>query len=189
MPALALLLALRAASLQHTDLALRPCDPQDQQQKWTMPTAHGMGYGAVLTHQSTSLCLMARDCAFAQGTPLVLGDCKAPCLTSQPTAGTFTLHHPGGAHPRALDIVATKGAPPLFATASSDPILGTAVTLQPWDSAPSTQSLYQEWTSALPYTGPDHAMQIGAGGASGPAGKPLCGTGAEAWCAHTQSSP
>ena len=152
------LLALRAAAPLHVDLAIKPCNKQDPGQAWTMATP--MGTGGVLTHQSSGLCLMTENCVVAEGAALVLGDCKTGCLSSHPEAGTFTLHHPGGTSPRALE--STKcpykdGHPSLCASASSTSI-GPVVTLQPWDS---TSTTHQEWTSAIPYTGPDHAMQVG----------------------------
>jgi hypothetical protein len=168
----------------HVDLALLPCDAHDETQLWSMP-AKGMGHGGCqLTHQASKLCLMARGCEAAEGTPLELGDCASGCAApSDAKAAEFTLHHPGGTKPRALEI----GAKPAEASAedllvvgasSSEPIL----TLMAWDAASPT---HEEWTTALPYIGPGHTLQVG----KGKDGSALCA--AEPCClgAHTDVVP
>ena len=153
MPALLLGLALHhAAFLGHIDLELQPCVPTDEQQKWTF-VGKGLGFGGNIVHQSTKLCLMTLDCQDGVGTPLVLDGCKAGCVAAQPNAATFTLHHGGGSHPLGLENHLPDNT--LFVASSGDPVL----TLMAWDadSAPS----HQQWTSVMPYQGPDHTLKVG----------------------------
>ena len=167
------LLALLDSAWGHVDITLLPCDPHDQMQLWTMP-ARGMGYGGTLSHQSTKLCLMPQGCDVDEGTPLVLDDCASSCASSHPDADTFTLHHPSGANPRALEL--SKSTPRLFASASSS---APFATLAEWDTESPD---HQEWTSALPYQGPDHILQVG----TGKDGKALCDAPSGACCLGAQ---
>ena len=89
------LLAVLDSAWAHVDITLLPCDPHDQMQLWNMP-ARGLAYGGTLSHQSTKLCLMPQGCDVDAGTPLVLDDCAASCVSSDADADTFTLHHNHG---------------------------------------------------------------------------------------------
>lgn len=147
-----LLLAVLDSVWAHVDLALLPCDPQDEMQLWNMGT-RGMGYGGVLIHQSTKLCLIPLGCDVEEGTPLVLDDCTSSCVASHPESGKFTLHHNSGAMPRVLEI---SGITPALVTSALNgaPVLS----LSRFDSSAPD---HQQWTSKMPYKGPDHTMQVG----------------------------
>ena len=145
-----LLLAVLDCVWAHVDLVLLPCDPQDKMQLWNMGT-RGMGFGDVLIHQSTKLCLIPQACDVDEGTPFVLDDCTSSCVSSHPDAGKFTLHHNGGSMPRVLELQGST----LVASASKD---APALILSQFDSKSPD---HQQWTTKMPYTGLDHTLQVG----------------------------
>jgi hypothetical protein len=158
MSALLLLgLALRSAVPLHVDLALKSCDPNDAQQKWELGTpVRGCGYPCAITHQSTKLCLMPKGCSDEPGTPLELGDCAAGCTGGNKVAGQFTISH-------SRNSLSTQMQSHHVATATSGE---PSVVMMPSkgikdSNSPDDQSPDQMWTTAKPYTGPGHTMQIG----------------------------